>query len=139
MKLTCSPSVLDVWTDERRERNAAQVVERLRHLGNAPDFLVPVRLRELQILVQPEPDVVAAQPVRVEDPLQKRLFNCTRNSGRSTGRQPGKPDGHARLFSELLTLLVSEVVMPCGVDHFGFVVDVSAAANLSYMFQYNRM
>lgn len=107
-----------VRRDEGGDGDAGAVGEQLGHLGDAPDVLVAVLLAEAQVLVQPEPDVVAVQPVRGHAALAQQLVLQLDRDGRlARRREAGQPDGEALLPAEAGALRAG--------DSGGMVGDVS--------------
>ena len=62
-----------VGRDKRGDGDGRAVREQLGHFGYPPDVLVAVFLAESQVLVQPEPDVVAVETVGGDIALAQEL------------------------------------------------------------------
>lgn len=101
-----------VRRDERRQRHDGAVGKQLGHLGNAADVFVAVLFRKAQVLIEPEPDVVAVQPVRGQAQVQKVLLQrrCHRRLARR--RQTCEPDCEAALAAQLVALAAGQAVVP---------------------------
>ena len=62
---SCHVSLRLKWRDERHEHNESGVNHQVHDLGHTPDVLDSIGVGETQILVQPVPDVVAVEQIRV--------------------------------------------------------------------------
>lgn len=82
------------------------------YLCNSANVLVPVRLREAQILIQPKAHIVAIQTVRAHTKVQKVLLERRRNGRLSGRRETSEPDRVSALSAERLTLAAAEGLVP---------------------------
>ena len=86
-----------VRTDESGKRDDARVHEQLAHLGDAPDVLHPVRLREAQVIVDAAADIVAVQnAAKQAAPLQLALHGDG-HSALARSAQAREPHHHTAL------------------------------------------
>ncbi|TLS23288.1 uncharacterized protein PpBr36_05932 [Pyricularia pennisetigena] len=107
-----------VRRDEGRQRHDGAVGKQLGHLGDPADVFVAVLFREAQVLVEPEPHVVAVEPVRRQAQVQQVLLQRRRHRRLARRRQPREPDCEAALAAQLVTLAARQAVVPGDVAVF---------------------
>lgn len=90
------------------------------YLGNAADVLVAVLLREAQVLVQAEADIVAVEAVGGQADVEEVLLQRGRDRRLARGRQPREPDGEAPLAAQLVPLVARERRVPGDVAALRF-------------------
>ena len=73
--------------DEAGETDDSSVCEELRHLGDAPDVLLAVLLREVEVLVEAVSDVVAVEAVGRDAVSHKVLLQGERDRRLARPRQ----------------------------------------------------
>lgn len=95
-------AVRPVRADEASDGEGGRVGEQLGYLGDAPDVLLAVLGREPQVLVQPEPDIVAVQSIRclVVRLAQQCLLQRHRDGRFAARGEPRQPDRQALLLPE---------------------------------------
>lgn len=105
--------------DEGGEGDGGGVGEELGDLADAPDVLVAVPLAEAQVLVQPEPHVVAVEAVGREAEVQKVLLQRGGDGGFAGRAEAGEPEGEAALAPEGVALVAREGGVPGDVSGEG--------------------
>lgn len=85
------------------------------YLSNAADILVAVFLREAQVLVQAEANIVAVEPVGGKADMKQVLLKGSGNGRLSRGRETREPNSKAALATELVSLMARERWMPGNV------------------------
>ncbi|CCF32536.1 hypothetical protein CH063_04912 [Colletotrichum higginsianum] len=85
------------------------------YLCDATDVLVAVLFGETEVLVEPEPNVVAIQTVGGNSQVQQMLFKGGGNGRLARGRESGQPHSEAALAAKLVALMAREGGVPCDV------------------------
>lgn len=82
------------------------------YLSNPSNILLPILGREAQVLVQPEPHIIAVQPISRQAEFEQVLLERSRDGGFARGREAGEPDGAAFLLAQLAALGAREAGVP---------------------------
>lgn len=82
------------------------------YLCNSANVLVPVRLREAQILVQSKAHIVAVETVRAHTKVKQVLLERRRDGRLSGRRETCEPDRVSALSAERLALAAAEGLVP---------------------------
>ncbi len=104
-------------------RNSAQTDSsaqrrELDYLGNPPDVLIPVLLREAEVAIEAKADVIAVESVRGEAQVEQVLLERRRDGRFPRPGQTREPDREAALLAQLVALVPREGGMPCYISIF---------------------
>ena len=82
------------------------------HLGNTADVFVAVLLRETEVLVQTEADIIAVESVRGQADVKQMLLQGRGDRGLARGRETSEPDCEPALSAQLVALVAGERGVP---------------------------
>jgi hypothetical protein len=119
VQVTGEVTVCPVGGDEGGDGDGGGVSKELGDLANATDVLVAVLLREAEVLVEAEADVVAVEAVGGDAEVEEVLLERGGDGGLARGGEAGQPDGEAALAGELVALTAREGRVPCDVAGAG--------------------
>ena len=119
MKISGLIPISLVGRNESRQCQAAGAREQGGHFADAADVFRPVFSREAKILVQPMPDVVAIEHVRVQPARVQQVIDGVGNGALAAGTQSREPQNGPFVTVQLTPLLFRNLVfVPGNVGRF---------------------